>query len=249
MIQGYYTASNAMLAQQQRINAISGNIANIGTSGYKRTDVDFSGVLNSVFLNGEDEEDGAYQIGNGIVASQTLKDFSQGVLNITNEALDLSIDGEGFFTLGDGNGQTFYSRGGSFHLSLEGDSCYIVSSEGYYLLDSNMNKIEANDDVTILGGGTVLVNGAPTTTIRIVNVTNPDSLDQVGNGLYQITDEAGGETAEGLGRVVQGSLEESNVDLATEMTELIKVQRIYQINSRLVRTIDEMQGMANGLRK
>jgi flagellar basal-body rod protein FlgG len=233
-----------MLAQQRRLGAIAGNIANVSTDGYKRVDTDFTELVSSVYESGA----GSYTVGNGIAAGALITDFGQGELTVTGGRLDLGIDGEGFFTLSDGVGRLYYSRGGSFHVSVEEGAAYLVSSEGYYLLDTDLNRVKADENSVILGDGTVIGGDGTTAALRVVNFINPDTLARVGGGLYQ----AGGETAETAGQVgtvVQGSLESSNVDIATEMTELIKVQRMFEFNSKIVRTIDEMQGMANSLRE
>lgn len=244
MIQGYYTASNAMLAQQRRLDAIAGNIANISTGGYKRVDADFTELVSSVYESGG----GSYAVGNGIAAGALITDFGQGALTVTGGSLDLGIDGEGFFTLADGAGRLYYSRGGSFHVSVEEGAAYLVNGEGYYLLDAGLNRVEAGENIVILGDGTVASGDGTTAALRVVNFINPDTLVRAGGGLYQ----AGGETVESAGNtgtVVQGSLESSNVNITVEMTELIKVQRMFEFSSKIISAIDEMRGMANSLRE
>ncbi len=251
MIQRFYTSSNTMINQQKKINMISGNIANVNTDGYKQTSVDFSQVLYSQFWDNPSEGlEEQYGIGNGIYANQISKDFSQGMLELTNNALDLSILGEGFFTLSDGQDGLLYTRGGSFQLSAEADGTYIVSGEGYYLLDADHNRVNVDGgDYTIDESGAVTVGDQTVAQLEIVRFAYPQNLDMVGGSLYRHTSGAGMETEDGAGRIKQGAVEKSNVDLSGEMVDLIETQRIYQMNSKMVQIIDEMQGMANRLRK
>lgn len=246
MIQGYYSAAGAMIAQQSRINAISDNIANVNTAGYKRRQIAFEGALSSVYFDDADAG-GAYRIGNGVAPARDVTDMAPGPVDLTGESLDLAIDGEGFFTLDDGSGRFVYSRGGSFSLSHEDGVSYIVDSRGYYLVDTTLGRVTADADTAILGSGAVLHGGGPAGHLRIVNAARPEELIPLGGGLYEI--QPGAVTAEGTGTVLQGALERSNADLTSEMTSLIRAQRLFGLNSKVAQTIDEIKATANSLRK
>jgi flagellar basal-body rod protein FlgG len=247
MIQGYYSAAGAMIAQQIRINTISDNIANINTDGYKRRQVAFEGALSSVYYNDDVGAGGAYRIGNGVVPARDVTDMAQGPVDFTGEVLDLAIDGDGFFTLDDGSGRLVYSRGGSFALSHEDGASYIVDSHGYYLLDTTLGRVTAGTDIAVLGSGAVIRGGSLAGYLRIVNAVRREELVPLGGGLYDIP--PGAVTAEGTGAVMQGALERSNADLTGEITSLIRAQRLFGLNSKVAQTIDEMKATANSLRK
>jgi len=249
MIQGFYTAGGSMIAQQQKINVIAGNIANVNTNGYKKNNVGFSEVVYTEYQN-MDAGAGGYIIGNGVRITDAVRDLSQGAVMQTGRGLDLSMEGDGYMTLRDGAGNLFYTRGGSFQLSVEGEDSYIVDSNGNYLMDSNMQRINAGGgEFTVTSDGVVVSGGAVQGSLRIVGFEHAENLRSVGGGLYIQTAESGGETAAASASVRQSSIERSNVNLASEFTDLIAVQRLYQISSKVVQTIDEMQGMANSLRK
>ncbi|NLG36556.1 MAG: flagellar hook-basal body protein [Clostridiales bacterium] len=246
MIQGYYSAAGAMIAQQIRINAISDNIANVNTDGYKRRQVAFEGALSSVYYN-DAGAGGAYRIGNGVAPARDVTDMSHGPVDITGEAFDLAIDGEGFFTLDDGGGRLVYSRGGSFSLSHEDGVSYLTDSRGYYLLDTTLGRVTANADIAVLGSGAIIRGGGLAGYLRIVNAARTEDIVPLGGGLYEIP--PGAVTAEGTGAVLQGAVERSNADLTSEMTSLIRAQRLFGLNSKVAQTIDEMKAAANSLRK
>lgn len=250
MIQGFYTAGSSMIAQQQKINVIAGNIANVNTNGYKKNNVGFSEVVFTEYQNMDAARTGSYIIGNGVRITDSVRDLSQGVVMPTGRGLDMSVEGDGYMTLRDGAGNLYYSRGGSFQLSVEGDASYIVDNNGYYLMDRNMQRIQATTgDFTVTSDGTVLSGGSVQGALRIVGFEHSQNLQSVGGGLYIQSADSGNETAAVSASVRQNAIERSNVDLATEFTDLIAVQRLYQISSKVVQTIDEMHGMANSLRK
>lgn len=251
MIQGFHTAANTMVNQQKKINVISGNIANVGTASYKRTDIQFEEVF---YANYQDhrgefvEED--YQVGNGTFATNVTKNFGMGALKQTNNPLDIAIEGDGFLTLRDNNGNTYYTRGGNFQLSQEATGTYIVNSDGYYLVNTQMQPINVVDGNANFGpNGSISINDVIVGTLNTVSFSYPDQLDIMDNGLY--VNGTGQEigTNNNMGAIVQGYIEQSNVDLSTEMVDLIETQRTYQMNSKLVQTIDEMQSIANRMRR
>ena len=226
-----------MIAQQIRINAISDNIANINTDGYKRRQVAFEGALSSVYYNDDVGAGGAYRIGNGVVPARDVTDMAQGPVDFTGEVRDLAIDGDGFFTLDDGSGRLVYSRGGSFALSHEDGASYIVDSHGYYLLDTTLGRVTAGTDIAVLGSGASFA-AAAWRVFTIGNAVRRRNRPALGGGLYDIP--PGAVTAEGTGAVMQGALERSNADLRRN-NQPYPAQRLFGLNSKVAQTIDEMK--------
>lgn len=239
-----------MMTQQKKVNAISGNIANVSTPGYKKLDVNFKDLFYSAF-NGDNDE--TYQIGNGVAVKDISKDFKSGVLMKTENELDLAIDGPGFFKVSNSSNDAFYTRGGSLSVSVEQDNSYLVDNNGLYLMDENNSKIEIGQDygkMIVDNKGTIVFeNSDQTYQLNLVSFNYPDKLNVYGSSLYSQTLEAGEEQANNIGSVKQNYIENSNVDLAVEMTDLIKVQRLYEMNSKLIQVIDDMQSLANRLRR
>lgn len=250
MINAYYTVSNSMMTQQKVVDAIAGNIANVNTAGYKKVEASFRDMLYSTLKGNSDEE---YQLGNGISIRNFEKDLSGGVLVKTDSELDLAIDGKGFFKVGNGSDEVFYTRGGSFTVSVESSGSYIADSNGLYLLDENNQKIKIEAESGTIGidsnGLVAFANNDNTYQLQIVNFENPGELNMYGSNLFTYSEQAGREMKSSDAKVMQNFIENSNVNLATEMTQLIKVQRLYEMNSKLVQVIDEIQGLANRLRK
>jgi len=169
---------------------------------------------------------------------------------------DFSIEGEGFFSLADASGDLVYTRNGSFHLSVENGTTYLVNGEGLYVLDENGDRIEIPFGVNTIGvsGNGVLefrigddvIGGAQ---MGIFTFRNLKGLSSEGGGNFAATDASGERLAATGVTVRQGVLESSNVNLATEMTILIRTQRAFQLASRALSTADEMEGIANNMRR
>lgn len=272
MIQAFYTSANTMVNHQKKINVIAGNIANVNTAGYKKSEMNFAEMLYTTY----EEEFGdnrteSVGIGNGIILNGITRDFSRGIIVETGEELDMTVEGNGFFALGK-NGDTVYTTGGSFKISVEEDANYIVDGNGYYLLDDNMERVMYTEGMTVDNDGAISkpdeyeesgpdesdgadgmtgqpIEGPAPRKLMVVEFDNPGGMTPIGNGLFRTSEESGvGNIAENT-KVMQGYAEKSNVDIAVEMTELIKTQRIYQMNSKIVQTVDEMKALANRLRK
>ncbi|MBN2853887.1 MAG: flagellar hook-basal body protein [Clostridia bacterium] len=250
MINAYYTVSNSMMTQQKVVDAIAGNIANVNTSGYKKVEASFKDMLYSTLKGNSDE---AYQLGNGISIRTFEKDLSSGVLVKTDSLLDFAIDGKGFFKVGSNSGEMFYSRGGNFTISVEPGGSFITDGNGLYLLDENNQKIKVEEESGTIGldnsGLMSFENSDSTYQLQVVNFENPGGLNMYGSNLFTYSQEAGKEINNSDVKIMQSFTENSNVNLATEMTQLIKVQRLYEMNSKLVQVIDEIQGLANRLRR
>jgi flagellar basal-body rod protein FlgG len=228
-MQAIYTAATGLRAQQNRLDTISSNISNVNTAGYKSTRVDFKDALYTLMENPVgDSMESNLLTGSGVLLNATTTDFSEGRLEVTNSVLDFAIIGEGFFTLENPQGEILYTRNGSFSLSAEGDVNYLVSPQGYYVLDKDGNRIALPKDLNGLSierGATLRNADGELATLGIVTFPNNDGLLAVGQTCYQPSEASGEPAPLEDARVDQGKIESSNVDLAQELTLLIRSQR------------------------
>ena len=255
-------ASTGMLAQQQNVEVISNNIANMNTTAFMRRRTEFHDLIyQNLRRVGSTASDAGtivpsgVQLGLGVKLAAVYRIHEQGNLTSTDNTFDLAIQGKGFFQIQMPDGTTAYSRDGSFQLSPTGQ---IVTHDGNPLIPNitvNPNAI----DVTVNNTGGVLVKlqgqVAPTTagTITLATFPNDAGLEAVGNNLYLETPASGNATvanpgAQGYGTLLQGFLETSNVNAVSEVSELISAQRAYEMNSKVIKTSDEMMGTLNQMR-
>ncbi|MCL2627838.1 MAG: flagellar hook-basal body protein [Oscillospiraceae bacterium] len=251
-------AATALRNQQTRLDTIANNVANANTVAFKGGRLDFKDALYTAGLTPSyprsPEEN--QQKGHGVMISHIGREFRPGNLERTEQPLDLAIEGEGWFSLIDANGDILYTRNGSFNLSVEADATYLVSGEGLYVLDVNgaripvpfgINSIEVDVDGTMrfLSNN----NEVSRATLGIYTFRNVYGLSASGNGNFIQTPAAGERLVANEAVVRQGMLESSNVSLAEEMTRLIRTQRAFQLASRALTTADEMEGIANNMRR
>lgn len=257
------TAASGLYAQQLNVEVISNNIANVNTTGFKKNKAEFQDLMyQEVTVNPlstdtpgvKDATSIKIQVGNGVQPSSSQKIFSQGDITQTNNQFDLAIQGDGFFQVKKSDGTYAYTRDGSFKVNAEGK---IVNSNGYEIdpqitLDQNVQSFAVSRDghvtATTVGGGSESLG-----TIELVRFMNPSGLDAVGNNLYVETPSSGSPlvgnpAANGYGEINQGYLESSNVDIVEEMVSMITAQRAYEINSKTVKTVEDMMTMANNLK-
>jgi flagellar basal-body rod protein FlgG len=259
MIQGFYSAKSSLKFRQTKMDVISDNLSNINTDGYKKNTANFQEALNIV-LKKEYPSQGEmfYSTGTGTFLESMEKDFSQGDLKDTGNSLDLAIEGPGFLGLSDSSGRRYYSRGGSFTLSVPNEEGFlnIVDTNGYFLLNKAGQKLKIPADaadISIEKDGFLELSSSEDSSngqnIMVVDFHGKNELASIGRGLYGQTIRSGVPVAASEADIVQGALEMSNVDMAEEMTNLIMNQRIFQLNSKIIQTADEMESMANSLRK
>lgn len=254
MIQALWSASAGMLAQQMNMDTIANNVANVNTTGYKKSKMEFQDLLyremrepDSQTLLGETVPTG-YQVGSGVRPSANQVIFEQGALQESGNQLDFAINGRGFFAVQQPDGTIGYTRDGSFRFDGEGQ---LVNGSGYLVLDQDENPITVTDtsNVTVDSMGQVLEGEQVVGRIGVFGFGNPAGLEQAGSNLY-ISSVNSGEVMtadETAYKLVQGSLETANVQVAEEMTNMMIAQRAYELSSRAVRTADDMLGMANSL--
>lgn len=261
MIRALWTAASGMQAQQLNVDVVANNIANVNTTGFKKSRADFQDLiyqnLKSIGAPSTNSTQASgIQIGLGTRTAAVTKNFSTGTINQTGNDLDIAIEGEGFFQIQQPDGSTAYSRAGSFKQDSQGR---VVNSDGYPLLPevvipSNATKVNIGND------GTVSVQqagqNAPTNVgnIQLATFSNPAGLSSLGRNLYQPTDSSGEATTgtpgqNGIGTMSQGYLEMSNVSVVEEMVNMIIGQRAYEVNSKAVQAADEMLQQANNLRR
>ncbi len=262
MFRALTTAALGMTAQQLNVDVIANNLANVNTTGYKKSNIEFQDLLYETLNSGRadgregNEKPTQIQIGLGNRPISTYRSFSQGNISETGNPFDLAISGEGFIQVLKPDGSTVYTRDGALKVNSSGT---LVTNSGLEVypgitFPERVTNISINQDGTI----SVLVEGETDAEelgqIELATFMNPAGLRSIGSNLYEIT-EASGQPAfgmpgeDGLGMLVQGYLEKSNVDVAQEMINLIVAQRAYEINSKAVKTADEILGMTNNLKR
>ncbi|MDB2526678.1 flagellar basal-body rod protein FlgG [Mariniblastus sp.] len=251
MLKAFFTSATGMRAQELLIDNTANNLANVNTTGFKKSHVEFSDLIYDVSkAPGAPIGDGQFapigmQIGNGVRATGTTNVFTQGAPITDNIDTHMAIEGEGFFKVIDTADLIGYTRDGSFTKNVAGE---LVNAAGLRL-EPGITIPETATEVTISEYGvvSVLENGAPSPVgqIELYRFANPTGLRQAGGNLYQVTEASGQEIAgnpgrDGFGKVRQNSLEGSNVEVVSEMVSLITAQRAYEINSRAIKAGDEM---------
>ncbi|QYK69701.1 flagellar hook-basal body protein [Paenibacillus sp. S02] len=264
----------SMASVQQRLDLIADNIANINTVGYKSKQGSFEDVLANVqqqpstYLQNGRAMPLGYNLGYGVKTAAIMKNMEQGPLKETGLPTDLAIQGNAMFEV-QGNGQKAWTRDGSFHFVPDlNDSAtmMLTTAEGYSVLDNNDVPVTApaGSKVAINSDGELLIRangtGAPTVgqRIKLMDVQRPEGLEQRDDNLFVLLNgvtEANVFGAAGVAGAVpadvsvrSGYLEESNVDLAGEMTDMMQVQRMYQMAARALTSSDTMMNLANNLR-
>ncbi len=256
------TAATGMMAQQTNIDVISHNLANINTSGFKKSVAHFSTLFSQVLrAPGARLADGnisptGVQIGLGVELSSTAKSFAMGSLTNTSNNLDVAIEGDGFLQVRMPDGNIAYTRSGN--LQVNGQSGELVTSQGYALYPA-INLGSDIKDISISPDGLVQVTRANDSsrqdqvgTIRLARFVNPAGLVEASDNLYKQSIASGSPfeanpMSEGFGQLRQGFLEQSNVKVVEEIVSMISAQRAYEANSNVIRASDEMLKQANNI--
>ena len=255
-----WTAAAGMHAQQLQVDTISNNLANVNTNGFKKSRAEFQDLFYQTLnapgapSSSSTRNPAGIQLGLGVRPGSIKKLFNQGDFKNTGNPLDMVIRGFGFFKLLLPDGTTAYSRDGAFTADRDGQ---LVNAQGYQL-DPPITLPPDTLNVTIGEDGTVSVTqqgqNAPTELgqIELSNFVNPTGLLALGGNLYQATEASGDPVdgtpgLDGLGQIGQNFLEISNVSIVTELVDMIAAQRAYELNSRVVRSSDEMMQQLNNL--
>jgi flagellar hook protein FlgE len=271
LLQSLSSGVSAMQQFQQELDVISNNIANVATTGFKGATVEFADALSQTIQGGG--ATGSMQVGTGVTTDSIVNQFTQGVINPTSNPLDLAISGQGFFMVRNpASGAQFATRAGDFSIDTNG---YLLSSglrvQGYS--DASLSTIGdiKIDNTGAPGGSTApiqnwnfdstgkivvtLTDGSPSFTraqVLLQNFISPQMLTKEGGSLYSNMAAAGplaqltAPSTNGAGKLEVGALEASNVDLTTELSNLISTQRAYQANAHVITTSDEvLQDLVN----
>lgn len=259
-----WTSKGAMIAQQEKLDSISNNMANVATNGYKKVTVGFSDLLNeSLIRRGyplTNEKNGRLQHSTGVKTNQWIRENSQGSLKETGTVTDLALDGEGYFQIDVPEGNRSYkafTRDGSFKIDVKGD---LVDSNGNYVtIMKNDNKVKlselgvrvSSDNIAISTEGNISIkdgnNIIDAGKIQVKKFVGSNALESKGNSIY-VPKKGATELVANDYSIHSGYVELSNVDLGEEMTDLIITQRAFQLSANALKTADEMWGMVNNLR-
>ena len=262
MIRALNSAASGMEAQQLMIDNISNNLANVNTTGYKKSRTEFQDLIYQTLKSvgasssGLDASPGQIQVGHGARTVSTQKDYSQGEPIATQNPLDMAINGTGFFQIYMPDGTLAYTRDGSFKLSADGT---LITSDGYVLepeivlpTDTASIAIDSEGVVSVILIGDT--DPQEVGQIELARFMNPVGLSNIGQNLCKPTAASGDPIignpgTEGFGTVFQGYLEGSNVEVIEEMVNMIVAQRAYEVNSKAIKTAEDMLSVANNLKR
>lgn len=255
MIRSLWIARTGLDAQQTQLDVISNNLANVSTNGFKRARAVFEDLLYQTMRqpgaqsSQQNQLPVGLQLGSGARPVSTARVFTQGNLQKTDNALDVAVNGNGFFQIQLPDGSTAYTRDGSFHKDSQGQ---IVTGDGYFLQPNIVIPADALE-ISIGQDGTVTVTqpGNPEPTeigaIQLATFVNPAGLSSIGQNLFLETAASGAPTpnqpgTNGAGIVTHQYVETSNVNVAEELVTMIQTQRAYELNSKVITTSDQMLG-------
>ncbi len=262
MIKSLFTAASGMQAQELSINVIANNMANVNTTGFKKSRAEFQDLIYQTLVepgsstSENTKTPSGIQVGLGVKPSATKKVFSQGDLTATSSQLDVAIEGEGFFEITLPDGSTAYTRSGAFQLDENGQ---MVTSDGFTVqptitIPPDALSVSIGQDGIV----SVLQPGSPTPTeagtLQLTRFQNPAGLKAVGKNLLVESQSSGSPTQgnpseNGFGRLAQGFLESSNVSVVEEVIRMIEAQKAYEAGSKGVTTSDEMISQALSMKR
>jgi flagellar basal-body rod protein FlgG len=261
MLRAVNTAATGMEAMQTNIDNVANNLANVNTTAFKKGDAEFQDLFYQTIrapgtqVSADTQMPTGVQVGVGVKTSSVSKDFEQGAAKVTGNSLDLMINGHGFFSVQKDNGEVAYTRDGSFKIDANGR---MMNSSGY-LLNPPITVPPGTNGITIAPNGTVSARDAEGAInqigqIEVFNFINPAGLMADGGNLYKISEASGAPTqgvpqSAGLGSIEQGHLEASNVNVVSEMVNMIQAQRAYEMNSKVIQAADQMMQVSNNVIK
>jgi flagellar basal-body rod protein FlgG len=270
MMRSLWTAASGMTTQQINVDTISNNLANINTTGYKKESAEFKSLLyqtiqDKSYDNNGDPKPSGIQVGLGVRNSAITSQYTQGLMQETDNDYDLAIDGKGFFMVQTQDGSVAYTRNGSFGLANGTDGVTLATSDGNPVLDTTGKPIVIADqynasEITINELGELCYPDASNVAkpigiqVGVAQFNNPSGLLKMSGSLLKETDASGAprletaDTALQKSTIKQGYLEGSNVQAVDEMVNLIVAQRAYEMNSKVITAADEMMQQANNLR-
>ncbi len=262
MMRALWSASTGMKGQELNIAVVSNNLSNVTTTGFKKSRVDFQDLMYQTLAEpgAPISADASYpvgiQVGHGVKPVATQRMFTQGEFQQTDQALDVIIEGDGFFQVLMPNGDISYTRDGAWKLSADGT---IVTSDGYTVLPEVQVPVDAIG-LNITKGGIIAVKMEDDADLEVLgqielaNFINPAGLKSIGSNLFQESGSSGEAVVgiphtENFGSIAQGFIEMANVKVVEEMVNMIVAQRAYEANSKTIQTSDSMLQIANNLKK
>lgn len=261
MLRAVHTAATGMEAMQTNLDNVANNLANVNTTAYKKSTAEFQDLYYQTIrdpgtqVSADTNTPTGVQVGVGVRTASVHKDFTPGSAKPTGNQLDMLINGDGFFSVQKENGEAAYTRDGSFKIDGQGR---MMTSSGH-LLNPAITIPPASAGITIAPNGTVTsVDSEGRSTqigqIEIVSFVNPQGLNAIGGNLYQLSDSSGQPVQgvpgnNGLGDIIQRSLEASNVNVVSEMVNMIQAQRAYEMNSKVMSAADQMLQVSNNVIK
>src|SRR6185436_17846870 len=260
MLRALYSSAAGMQSQQLNLDVIANNLANVNTTGFKKSKIEFQDLLyQTTRPAGADQGSGntlptGLQIGHGSRPVATSKVFTNGELTQTGERLDVAIQGDGFFQVQMPDGTRAYTRDGALKTASDGR---ITTSDGLVLQGGFQPIPVGTTSISISPSGEITTtspSGSQNFRVQLTRFTTPSGLESVGRNLYRETPasgtaELGNPSENGFGDLAQGYLEMSNVKVVEEMVNLIVAQRAYEINAKAVQASDEMMQLSNNMRR
>jgi flagellar basal-body rod protein FlgG len=267
MMRALYTAGSGMVAQQFNVDVISNNLANVNTTSYKKQRAEFKDLLyenlDRAYMLNNSGKPVNLEVGHGTTVAATVKDFSIGNFEKTDNPLDVAINGEAFFSATGPTGDTVYTRDGSFKVSVTDTGKKLTTSDGSPVLDTNGQEIPL--DTAEVSKLNIASNGALSYTdntgatvdlgqsIGLFKFSNVQGLQSLGQNFYTKTSASGDPVADTdfgtQSTLQQNFLESSNVQVVEEMVKMIVAQRAYDTNSKAIQSVDEMLQTANALKR
>jgi flagellar basal-body rod protein FlgG len=260
MLNSLNTAATGMAAQTRQIEVVSNNIANADTTAFKKSRADFQDLLYhnvqapGAATSATTQNPTGVQIGVGAKVVGTMREHSDGSLRPTQRDLDVAIEGDGFLSVAKPNGELAYTRDGSLRIGAEGR----IENAAGYPIQPEMQVPQGTSKLQISFDGRVSsINAAGTIEeigqLQLTTFANASGLAAEGGNLYSATSASGAPipgtpTDAGFGRIHQGYVESSNVSPVTEMTDMIRAQRVFELNSKVINTADQMMGAINNIR-
>ncbi len=261
MIRALHTSATGMAAQESNVNTISNNIANVNTTGFKKDRTEFDDLLYETVheagakSSGNTEYNVGHQVGSGAKVSATRKIHSQGSPQMTNNPYDLMVNGEGFMGIISPKGDLKFTRDGSFNVDAQGN---LVTRAGHkvfpgIVVPPNVMKINIAENGLVEAWARDSVEPMNLGQIPVFTFVNPTGLRSEGGNLLGVTSGSGAAIQNaagdnGSGFLMQGAIEASNVNVMNEMTDLIKAQRAYEMNSKVMGVADQMLQTVNNIR-
>ena len=260
MLRALYSSAAGMQSQQVNLDVISNNLANVSTTGFKKSKIEFQDLLYQT-TRAAGAEAGAgnqlptgLQVGHGSKPVATSKVFTTGELTQTGERLDVAIQGDGFFEVQMPDGTRAYTRDGALKTGSDGR---VTTSDGIPLQGGFQPVPTGTTAISIAATGEVTLStpsGSQNFRVQLVRFANPSGLESIGRNLYRESTasgpaELGNPGENGFGELAQGYLEMSNVKVVEEMVNMILAQRAYEVNAKAVQASDEMMQMSNNLRR